>query len=252
VGSYSDYAVLDVASHCALSNLERVASLTEPIRRLSQLLTSRIEDPDVWRPVVLAHWEAQSYKTEEYVDLADFCERLRMHVGSEEIRDACSDVIAAVGGVVGATAFSGSAFQFSTGLSIYFPWCCDAATSKNGAKGVSDLESYQNLVFNRETGWGDFLEAYLWATRRAPRSAPSGGEPLKEGRSMQKEDRMAMEANPHKAKTETMKPRVKNHPTEDRSGERPLPVRRVPPWDNRGPAGAPSSLVKNHPRKRED
>jgi len=252
VGSYSDYSILDVASHCAVSDLERVPLLSEPIRRLSRLLTSRIEDPNVWRPVVLAHWEAQSYKIEEYVDLADFCDRLRTHIGSEDVRDACSDVIAAVGGVVGATAFSGSAFQFSTGLSIYFPWCHDAVRAKHGSKGASDLESYQKLAFSRETGWGEFLEAYLWATRRAPRSAPSGGEALKERRSMQKEDRMAMETSTHKAKTGTMKPRVKNHPTEDRSAERSLLVRRAPPWDVRGPGGAPSSPVKNHPRKRED
>ena len=63
---------------------------------------------------------------------------------------------------------------------------------------------------------------------------------------------MAMETSTHKAKTGTMKPRVKNHPTEDRSAERSLLVRRAPPWDVRGPGGAPSSPVKNHPRKRED
>jgi len=253
VSSYSDYAILDVPSHCAVCDLERAPLLSEPMRRLSRLLTSRIHEADVWRPAVLAHWEAQSYKDEEYVDLADFCDRLRTHIGDRDVRDACSDVIAAVGRVVGATGFSGSAFQFSTGLSIYFPWCYDAVKARRGAPGLSDLESYQKLAFSRETHWGHFLEAYLWATRRAPRSELSGRQPREATLTVQKEDRMAFERVPSQsAKGGPMRTRVKNHPSEDRSGERPLPVRQVPPWNNRGTAGAPSSRLKNHPRKLED
>lgn len=254
VSSYSDYAILDVPSQCAVCDLERAHLLSEPIRRLSRLLTSRIHDAEVWRPAVLAHWEAQSYKDEEYVDLADFCERLRMHIGDGDIRDASSDVIAAVARVVGATGFSGSAFQFSTGLSIYFPWCYDAVMAGRGGKGApSDLESYQKLAFSRETHWGHFLEAYLWATRRAPRSEPSGRQTREATLTVQKEDRMAIERVPSSsAKGGPMRTRVKNHPGEDRSGERPLPVRHVPPWYSRGTVGPPASRLKNHPRKRED
>jgi hypothetical protein len=253
VGSYSDYAILDVASHCAVCDLELAHLLSEPMRRLSQLLTSRIHDADVWRPAVLAHWEAQSYKDEEYVDLADFCDRLRMHIGDRDVRDACSDVIAVVDQVVGVTSFSGSAFQFSTGLSIYFPWCYDAAKAGRGASGLSDLESYQKLAFSRETLWGHFLEAYLWATRRAPRSELSGRQTREATLTVQKEDRMAFERAPSQSvKGGLMRTRVKNHPSEDRSGERPLPVRRLPPLNSKGTAGPLSSRLKNHPRKRED
>lgn len=250
VSSYSDYAILDVPSHCAVCDLERVPLLTEPMRRLSQLLTSRIHEADVWRPAVLAHWEAQSYKDEEYVDLADFCDRLRMHIGDRDVQDACSDVIAAAARVVGASGFSGSAFQFSTGLSIYFPWCYDAVKAGRGASGLSDLESYQKLAFSRETLWGHFLEAYLWATRRAPRSELSGRQTREATLTVQKEDRMAFERVPsHKG--EPARTKVKNHPSEDRSGERALPVRNMPPWNSRGTSGAPSSRLKNHPRKRD-
>ena len=254
VSSYSDYAILDVPSHCAVCDLERAHLLAEPMRRLSQLLISTIHDADVWRPAVLAHWEAQSYKDEEYVDLADFCDRLRTHIGDSDVRDACSDVIAAVAQVVGETGFSGSAFQFSTGLSIYFPWCYDAVKARRGAAGaLSDLESYRKLAFSRETLWGDFLEAYLWATRRAPRSELAGGQTREAKLTVQKEDRMAIQRVPSQsAKGGPMRTRVKNHPSEDRSSERPLPVRCCPPWNARGTAGAPSSRVKNHPRKRED
>ncbi|MGH9388189.1 MAG: clostripain-related cysteine peptidase, partial [Vicinamibacteria bacterium] len=254
VGSYSDYAILDVPSHCAVSDLERIHLLAEPLRRLSELLTARIQDADVWRPAVLAHWEAQSYKDEEYVDLADFCDRLRTHVGDPAVRDACSDVIAAVGRIVGATDYSGSAFQFSTGLSIYFPWCYDAVKAKRGTSGASsDLESYQKLAFSRETLWGHFLEAYLWATRRAPRSELSGRRTSEATPTVQKEDRMAFEtASSMSVKGGPARTKVKNHPSEDRSGERPLPVRNMPPWHARGTAGVPLSRLKNHPRKRED
>jgi Clostripain family len=175
VGSYSDYALVNVASHCALCNLERIELLAEPVRRLSRRLIASIDDPDVWRPAVLAHWEAQSYKDEEYVDLGDFCDRLRAHIADPEVQSACSAILEALGRVVVVSCVSGSTFQYSTGLSVYFPWCHDAVKCRPDADGASTLESYQKLEFSRETGWGEFLDAYLVATRREPprRRTPS-------------------------------------------------------------------------------
>jgi hypothetical protein len=166
---YSDYTLLDVPSHCAVTNLERMASIVAPLRRLAERLLASIHEPATWRPAVLAHWEAQSYKDEEYVDLADFCDRLRRIVEDPELRKCCADVIRAVDDVVTVSHASGAAFQYSTGLSIYFPWCNDVVKARGESRAVSVLEKYKALAFSRETLWGEFLDEYLTATRREPR-----------------------------------------------------------------------------------
>jgi hypothetical protein len=54
------------------------------------------------------------------------------------------------------TCIAGAAFQFSYGLSIYFPWAVLSPT-------------YGNLAFPKETGWLDYLIRYHTETRRPPR-----------------------------------------------------------------------------------
>lgn len=264
VGTYSDYSLLGVDADCAVTDLDQLPLLTEPMRRLSELLTAGIDDADVWRPTVLAHWEAQSYKDEEYVDLADFCDRLRLHIGDAAIQECCSEVIETVTRIVGTSCFSGSGFQFSTGLSIYFPWCNDAVKSK-GASGVSQLSTYQELAFSRETLWGNFLDACLSATRREPRRAtgsPTGGgsfeavlvgstvesQPMSE----KKEITMAIKRYPPwNTNGSPARASVKNHPRAEEPVDGSIPVRRYPPWHNKGRVGETSRL-KNHPRERND
>ncbi|MGH9319507.1 MAG: hypothetical protein ACRD3V_06420, partial [Vicinamibacteria bacterium] len=226
--------------------------------------------PDVWRPTVLAHWEAQSYKDEEYVDLADFCDRLRVHIGDPEIQDACSGVIQSVAEVVRATSFSGSAFQFSNGLSIYFPWCNDAVKARGEANGgLSELERYRELTFSRNTGWGEFLDAYLWTTRRDSRSlAATGGKSHEYLRSLsqpgmasgssvcieKKEVPMAIPIKrvpplDFRGKEGTIA--LKNHPRTEGFGEGSAAARPLPPWKGKGARAGPPSRIKNHPQKHE-
>jgi hypothetical protein len=236
VGTYSDYSLLDVEADCAVTDLEALPELTAPMRRLSERLIAKIEDPNVWRPVVLAHWEAQSYKDEQYTDLADFCERLGMHIGDPEIAESCSEVIDSVSRIVGTSCCSGSGSQYSTGLSVYFPWCNDAVKAKN-ANGRSELDSYQELLFSRETSWGAFLDAYLSATRRAPRRTAESFQNLSfESVHFLKEETAMALKNQGKPMNTTPKT------------EEPIPVRLCPPTSVRGSAGQ-VSRVKNHPRQ---
>ena len=256
VGTYSDYSLLGVDADCAVTDLDRLPLLAAPMRRLSELLISGIDDADVWRPTVLAHWEAQSYKDEEYVDLGDFCDRLRLHIGDAAIRDCCSEVIEALARVVCASFVSGSGFQFSTGLSVYFPWCNDAAKSK-GTGGASELSKYEELAFSRETLWGRFLDLYLSATRREPRRAPAttGGGSFESvfvgsalgGQSTSETKEMTMEIK--NAKERPARASVKNHPRAEEPVEGSMPVRQYPPWSSRGSVSVTSRL-KNHPRGR--
>lgn len=257
VGTYADYTPLGVDADCAATDLDELPRLTAPMRELTARLTSEIEDPDVWRPAVLAHWEAQSYKDEEYVDLADFCDRLRIHVASVGIRESCEAVIDAVGRVVGASCASGPGSQFSTGLSVFFPWCNDAVKSE-GAKGRSVLSRYQDLAFSRETGWGPFLDAYLAATRRPARRTPitrssSAFDPFfvecnVSGASQEQEAIMAVKGKTVGAATKgaPSRPSVKNHPRHQ--GTVDAPVKVAPPWNTRGGQAALGARFKNHPQ----
>jgi hypothetical protein len=259
VGNYSDYSLLGVDADCAVTDLDDVPRLTAPMRRLTERLSDAIDDADVWRPTVLAHWEAQSYKEEEYVDLADFCDRLRIHVADPGIRESCSGVIDALGQVVGPSCVSGPGSQFSTGLSVYFPWCHDAVKSE-GANGRSALSSYQDLVFSRETGWGPFLDAYLTATRRPPQRAsvtrPSVSfEPVfvecgVSRNPQEQEATMVVKSNRVGAGTKGAPARasVKNHPCTGGAREGLPAVKIAPPWNVRGGQG-PSMRFKNHPRE---
>lgn len=137
--------------------------------------------------LLLAHWDTQSYNGELFVDLCDFCDRLvarykEFEVDSNVI-NRCADVKKAVEGMVKQTNIAGAAFQFSHGLSLYFPW---ATVSPN----------YRNLAFPKETGWLDYLMHYHNATRRDPR--PEHGAVMSESNS------------PHRATVPTNKSRDGN------------------------------------------
>jgi hypothetical protein len=54
--------------------------------------------------------------------------------------------------------FDGIKYQYSYGLSLYFPW-------------AEVVPYYQLLKFAQDAGWYDFLEAYVDMTRRQPRGA---------------------------------------------------------------------------------
>ncbi len=122
--------------------------------------------------LLLAHWESQSYNGEVFVDLFDFCDRLALryprHPGSEVIR-FCREVQNAIAGLVIRSCVAGAAFQFSYGISIYFPW---AELSPR----------YGNLSFPKETRWLDFLDQYHKKTRREGRRELEFRETIPPGR----------------------------------------------------------------------
>ena len=124
-------------------------------------------DPNYKNALVLAHWDAQSYNGEAFVDLFDFCQRLIVRYQEFKITsnviDRCQDVKTAINGMVLETYLAGIAFQFSYGLSIYFPWAVV-------------LPSYRNLAFPKETGWLDYLMRYHVVTRRLGRKSAEAPE----------------------------------------------------------------------------
>jgi hypothetical protein len=134
--------------------------------------------------IVLAHWECQGYKAEQNVDLFDFCKcltercnrlisdepekRLNIDDLARRIKAACQDVCNTIEEtnkpLVIESGYCGSQFQYSHGLSVYFPW-----TRWMDAAGVDDLRHYQSLNFALDTRWDEFLDVYTRKTQRPVR-----------------------------------------------------------------------------------
>ena len=110
--------------------------------------------------LVLAHWEAQSYNGETFVDLYDFCDCLEKRVRSGRIAKRCRELKSFISSeLVLRSYYSGAVYQYSNGISLYFPWSQVA-------------KSYENLDFIKDSagaGWGSFLDTYTQLTRREPR-----------------------------------------------------------------------------------
>jgi hypothetical protein len=144
-------------------------SLAASIKGLADALTTALSNKLFLEQIHLAHWEAQTYKFDQFADLRDVCLRIKdrfANLPSEsgeqqeinDVIDACDAVIEELAKCVVLSGCSGFAYQYSYGLSIYFPW----------AK-VSD--AYQNLDFAKPvvTGWYAFLKEYVEKTRRDER-----------------------------------------------------------------------------------
>src|SRR5207249_2472648 len=79
----------------------------------------QIEGP-VQDAIVLSHWKAQSFKNDQHIDLYDFCACLAK--SNPELADLCRAVMEAIKKVVLLSCTTGAAFQYSNGLSVFFPW----------------------------------------------------------------------------------------------------------------------------------
>jgi len=174
--NYMDYTDADISTDLAALDLgDPIDHVKEKLKRLSAVLKREIKSDDARDVILLAHWESQGYKDEQYTDLWDFCNRLIARSGKlpgkQAIQAACKAVRDAIRNenkepcLVLRSCYTGAAFQHSHGVSVFFPW-----SRIVDARGTEDLAHYANLQFVKETGWGDFLEAYLDRTQRRVRS----------------------------------------------------------------------------------
>jgi len=167
VNYYSAYWVAGLSVTQSALDVRRVVELREHVDQLASVLEKELrkESNDGCASsfkdeLVLAHWEAQSYNGEWFADLFDFCECLQRRTMSADVFVACQrlrEFIATK--FVLRSCYSGASYQYSYGVSIYFPW-----------SGVSNR--YQNLDFVKESagaGWLSFLQTYTDVTRRRPR-----------------------------------------------------------------------------------
>jgi len=196
-----DFQLAGYPYELCLTNLNKVPESRERIDALADSLIAGLKDewdPTSRQLIQLAHLDAQSFYQEDYVDLYDFCFSFRRRfketnqlVPDPETKDSpkqdpavnfkreidsdsilgkiyqeCKNMMDALeprdDRLIIRSVFSGPAFQYSHGLSIYFPW----------AEPVSDKmwdEQYAEYELAKNTHWRDFLEAYFKKTMRKTR-----------------------------------------------------------------------------------
>ena len=149
---------------CSL-NPEKVYDLSQPLRNLSKALKAGLKSKRVLELIKLAHLEAQSYWHETYTDLFDFCRCLERKCKPSDPKDpidpidkailvACELVIEKLkesnrpdGLIIGSDYF-GPLFQYSHGLSVYFPWAAPVQDVPP-LPGDDILLRYGKLIHNR-------------------------------------------------------------------------------------------------------
>jgi hypothetical protein len=172
------YTVGGVSVDMAAWDLSRITPVAAAFDGLSTALVECFEDPDsriyrqMERVILQVHWKCQTYMYDQNVDLGDFCELLDRECGrvAEElgegddldflynVQDCCRSVLEEIRQAVILSGFSGGGYQYSNGMSVFFPW------SREGYQ-VSK-ENYQKLWFAKDSGsrkfyWNGFLKKYL-------------------------------------------------------------------------------------------
>jgi hypothetical protein len=184
VNYYRDFQIAGISvDQTALELRKWYKKFTANLGRLSRVLRSGLKDKLTRQIIVYARWRAQSYKYEQYVDLWDFCDILATQIENtylprlapapknvqllESVRAACLAVQNGIDSLVLKSCYSGAAFQYSRGLSVYFPWS-------------EVCEEYSMLAFAVDTQWNQFLREYVALTCREPRdwAANIGNQPL--------------------------------------------------------------------------
>jgi len=151
-----DFQLAGYSFDVCLCDLRNTAGVKEQLSNLSSKLIAGLEDPDPRAKdlILLAHWDAQSYWSEMYTDLFDFCLCLQRRCakalppkkkpeGAEsemnalpenkalaELEAACGEMIKVLTPktngmqkqLIARTSFVGAAYQYAHGLSVYFPW----------------------------------------------------------------------------------------------------------------------------------
>jgi hypothetical protein len=187
----TDFLSAGYSSDLALCRMgaKEVGALTEPIQKLVAALKSGLDDRGTNELILLAHWRSQSYWQESYTDLFDFCRCLAGACDSSSdpqraISEACGEVMKGIDALVVHSDHFGSKYQYSHGLSIYFPWSRPIENAGNGDAEKGILQRYQQYAFTTEVGgdsWLSFLEAYFDKTQRPSRNDEDGTERTREG-----------------------------------------------------------------------
>jgi hypothetical protein len=198
IRSQDSYTVGGVSVDMAAWDLSRFNRLADAFDELAGALIECFEEPEsriyrqMERVILHVHWKCQSYMYDQNVDLGDFCELLDRECGliAEEIgggddtqilkrvQKECRGVLKELQKAVILGGFSGGGYQYSNGVSVFFPWSREAYEVSR--------KNYESLWFAKDVkrerlSWTDFLRKYLYqvSLRRLEtpyEDAPSGSK----------------------------------------------------------------------------
>jgi hypothetical protein len=176
-----DFHLAGYSFDLCLCDLSKVPKAMLTLNDLSDKLIKGLDEKAISQLLLLAHWDAQSFWQEDYVDLYDFCFRFRERCEEarpdirglpatdtlKAIYDACDRMMGVLqrgskkvtDKLIVRSGFVGPAYQYSHGFSIFFPWA-----EPVGSK-LWDKE-YERYKLNQQTSWRKFLEKYFKETKR--------------------------------------------------------------------------------------
>ena len=171
VGFYSNYWLGGLSVSMSALKVNRAGHLKNLVRALANEMinelysererkrTGHYYGPLFSDALILAHWRTQSYNGELYVDLADFCDNLAEYMPDDSaIAQICAELSNFIKYDFTLLSCSfGRDYQYSYGVSIYFPW--QTLVPYYGA----------SIHFPEDSNWLRFLDLYLKVTRREPR-----------------------------------------------------------------------------------
>ena len=189
IHSQDAYTVGGVSVDMAAWDLSRLNRLADAFVGLSEALIDCFADPEtriyrqMERVILHVHWKCQSYMYDQNVDLGDFCELLDRECGLiaeeigggddvellERVRRECRNVLKELQKAVILSGFSGGGYQYSNGVSVFFPWSREAYEVSR--------KNYESLSFAKDVkrdrlSWTDFLRKYLADVSRRKVEAP--------------------------------------------------------------------------------
>ena len=179
IRSQDDFTVGGVSVDMAAWKLDRIDNLARAFDKLASVLIQCFDDEgsrlyrQMERVILQVHWKCQSYMYDQNVDLGDFCELLdrecslimdELGGGADldllkKVQKECGKVLEELRQAVILSGFSGGGYQYSNGISVFFPW------SREGYE-VSK-KNYESLWFAKEVErsqmpWKNFLKKYLY------------------------------------------------------------------------------------------
>ncbi|PYS35877.1 MAG: hypothetical protein DMF75_02305, partial [Acidobacteria bacterium] len=168
-----DFELAGYSFDLCLCDLKKVKEVTTPLKELSKALKGGLADRLAKECILLAHWDAQSYWDETYIDIYDFCFRLdrrcakakqansklrAIQKASRALREALEPDD---NRLIIKSEIAGPSYQYSHGLSLFFPW--SAPINENFWP-----NEYEGYKFEK-TSWREFLARYFTETMRDPR-----------------------------------------------------------------------------------
>jgi hypothetical protein len=179
----TDFISAGYSSDLSLCSLAKAEALKALIQSLVRALRAGLQDTAasdrIEELILLSHLESQSYWQESYTDLYDFCRCLQERCDQKNalqksIWTAAQGVRDAVEALVVRSEYFGATYQYSHGLSIYFPWSPPLEDAKNPI--MANYEQYAFTTELKPDSWFAFLNTYFDKTLRDSREKEEGRE----------------------------------------------------------------------------